>query len=179
VGLSPRRTYTQATKGPNIERRSGVLLHAAPEPRPARTPPTPRSPRASFNVGCRTRRTRQKNGNLEIHPPLTFPENAHRITTEAQGPTASGERASPAKAKYVDICALDPPPPITDTHLPTQDLRPADANSIRTRCLSGSTRTRIRFEGSVVGPLLTARALPLPGGGRAASTMLSSRLLAI
>jgi hypothetical protein len=31
-----------------------------------------------------------------------------------------------------------------------------------------------RGEGSEVGPLLAARALPLPGGGRAASTVLSS-----
>jgi hypothetical protein len=36
-----------------------------------------------------------------------------------------------------------------------------------------------RGEGSVVGPLLAARALPLPGGGRAASAVLSSALLAI
>jgi hypothetical protein len=39
------------------------------------------------------------------------------------------------------------------------------------------TPNACRGEGSVVGPLLAAaRALPLPGGGRAASTVLSSAL---
>jgi hypothetical protein len=34
----------------------------------------------------------------------------------------------------------------------------------------GKKLSACRGEGSVVGPLLAARALPLPGGGRAAST---------